>query len=30
MEVNANPSLNCFSEKEVKQGETEMQLSEID
>ena len=30
MEVNANPSLNVYSEKEGLNGESEQQLSEID
>lgn len=30
MEVNANPSLNVFDEKELSTGETELTLSEID
>lgn len=30
MEVNANPSLNVYSEKEGSDGEVELQLSEID
>ena len=30
MEINANPSLNVFSEKEGNNGEIEQQLSEID
>lgn len=30
MEINANPSLNVFSEKEGSNGEIEQQLSEID
>lgn len=30
MEINANPSLNVFSEKEGSKGEVEIQLSEID
>ena len=30
MEINANPSLNMFLERELENGEVEKQLSELD